>query len=866
MERDVIMEPIVHCPHCSSAHVIFSKKRNLHVCEDCGRELTVEKFFAPQRLFLSYGHDEHVSFALRLCDDLKGRGHEVWFDAERLQPGRDWEAFIEQGLEYLAADTENAAVLLLLTPHSVRRPDGYCLNEVARALSRRLRIIPLMVVESEPPLSICRIQWLDMRECLPIHEKEVFYKPRFERLLKAIEEHQLDFEGIQQRLLKTLQPLEFDAEILSHVPKFTGRRWVFDALDRWLREDPPRQRVFWISGEPGVGKTALSAVLSSRYLEVAALHLCKFGHAQKSDPRRVVSSIAYQLSTQLPAYEARLAALDLERQSQDEARTLFDNVLVQPLATLSHPPRPIVVLIDALDEATRNGRNELASFIAAEFPKVPAWVRLVVTSRPEKEVTGPLQGLNPFILDTETEANLSDLRDYLQRELAPLLHSREDEERIVEPILARSEGVFLYGERVCDDLRRGNLSLDRLEQFPQGLGGVFWQFFERQFPDQERFRKDIRPALRAILAAREGLPSEILQRLFDWKEDELHDFTRSLGSLFTVPKKGSAAIIKPYHKAVADWLTDEAKAGPYFVSINEGHRILATFCTSAWRSAEAFALSEAIYHIHATGNTEAAVHLLFDEAFLDAKVVKYGAAKLIDDIVLAEEHAHGRFGLAGAACGMLYAKVPGLRDAFHLPRDGDYQGFRSDSELRSDSERQHISRSKSDSERQRLFREACIVAEKWAHDRVSAHACAFFGIEALEALKGYRNNLARGVVAVLRAFLNGTAGTAELGQLRDTISPELIRAKNAPRVFNHISEENELSALDAALAFEPLRFIRCLWNSHIYSEAHALRDDPVGYIESELRWVHDGQWWSWSTLIQKTLKRDTFVVKRNDMP
>ena len=61
-----------------------------------------------------------------------------------------------------------------------------------------------MVVESEPPLSICRIQWLDLRDCIPIHEKETLFKPRFERLLKAIEEKQLDFEGSQSRLLHVL--------------------------------------------------------------------------------------------------------------------------------------------------------------------------------------------------------------------------------------------------------------------------------------------------------------------------------------------------------------------------------------------------------------------------------------------------------------------------------------------------------------------------------------------------------------------------------------------------------------------------------------------------------------------------------------
>lgn len=134
-----------------------------------------------------------------------------------------------------------------------------------------------------------------MRECIPIQAKEANYRPRFERLLKALEEDQLDFEGIQQRLIKALKPLAFDADILRHIPKFTGRQWVFDAVQQWLT-DPVEQRVFWISGGPGMGKTAISAMLSSRYLEVAALHFCKFGHAQKSDPRCVITSVVYQMT------------------------------------------------------------------------------------------------------------------------------------------------------------------------------------------------------------------------------------------------------------------------------------------------------------------------------------------------------------------------------------------------------------------------------------------------------------------------------------------------------------------------------------------------------------------------------------------
>jgi TIR domain len=85
------------------------------------------------RIFLSYGHDEHSVLAQRLKADLEDRGHDVWFDVERLKPGGDWERYIEEGFDFTSQEKEIGRFILLMTPHSVRRPDGYCLNELARA-------------------------------------------------------------------------------------------------------------------------------------------------------------------------------------------------------------------------------------------------------------------------------------------------------------------------------------------------------------------------------------------------------------------------------------------------------------------------------------------------------------------------------------------------------------------------------------------------------------------------------------------------------------------------------------------------------------------------------------------------------------
>jgi tetratricopeptide (TPR) repeat protein len=536
---------------------------------------------AALRVFLSYGHDEHAELADRLKRDLQGRGHVVWFDQERLTSGEDWEHRIEQGLDWVAEHPAAGRIVLLMTPHSVRRPDGYCLNEVARAVERRLKVVPVMVVWCEPPLSICRIQWLDMRDCVPLREHPGRYEARFARLAEALEGGRLDFEGVQARLLQVLQPLPFDADIEQHVVRFSGRQWVLDQVDRWLA-DRRAPRIFWIVGEPGVGKTAIASWLCARRREVAAFHLCRHRHKQKADPCRCVLSIAYQLSTQLGDYQDRLAGLDLEELTADaDAGSLFDRLIAQPLSQdFPRPDRLVVLLIDALDEASEGGRNELASFLASEFDKTPDWLRLVITSRPDLEVTHPLQGLEPFVLDKAAPQNGRDIRLFLERELRPFAASTPQLARAVDAILERSGGLFLYAEWIRKEVAAGQLSLERPDEFPRGLGMVYARYFDRQFPDPAAFARDVQPVLEAVLAARQPLDADTLQRLFGWNDYQRMRFRLAVGSLF--PEADGR--VQPFHKSIALWLTDPARAGPYFVSLHEGNRRLADL---GWREFEA---------------------------------------------------------------------------------------------------------------------------------------------------------------------------------------------------------------------------------------------------------------------------------------
>jgi tetratricopeptide (TPR) repeat protein len=532
------------------------------------------------RIFLSYGRDQHIDLARRLKGDLQDRGHEVWFDEDCLQPGFDWEAHIEQGLNWCAADPTQGRVVLLMTPHAVRRPNGYCLNEITAAINRNILIIPVMVILCEPPLSICRIEWLDMTDCVPVTQKHGRYELKLNRLIEALEQGKIDFEGTHAQLRNLLKPLDFSADLAKHVSAFTGRKWVFAEIQQWMAS-PSSSRIFWITGSPGVGKTALAAYLchSSRY--VVAFHLCIYGHDDKSDPKRCVMSLVYQLSSQLPEYGQRVASMDLRNEVAKSAATLFDNLIVQPLAPpFPEPAHSVLIVIDGLDEATSRGRNELAEFIAKEFRRTPPWLRLLITSRPDPEVMNPLQELNPYALDTSSPENLEDIRGYLYRHLASSAHSDKELRKLVEKMIEKSGGTFLYVVSILANLEEQTVSQDWIERLPQGLGGRFYQFFSRQFPDVSDYERRHRPFLEMIVAARGPLPLALAQAALKWGHYDYQVDTQGeasgavlapLGSLFPYAE----AHIRPFHQSVVDWLTNPKTAGPYFLDVMQGHSRLA---------------------------------------------------------------------------------------------------------------------------------------------------------------------------------------------------------------------------------------------------------------------------------------------------
>ena len=573
--------PSTPCPSCGD-HANFSKKRSRYFCAEC--EIEFDALAPPaeaQTVFLSYAHrserdddfDLSEELVLLIREELQRDGHTVWIDKEGIRAGSQWREHIT------AAILEHTHFLSFLSVRSVRDP-GVCLNEIATALATSKNIQTVLAQDERrvvPPLTISHIQWHDFQDWHAIRSGtktgpmgeswETWFQQRMAHLGEALTDaHNARMNGDMQKLRDILDPRSFEARIAEKTVDFHGRKWLFDAAQGWL--DNASSRMFWLKGSPGAGKSAFAAQLAHQARSaVIGFFMCDFQGSKdpEDSAREAIRTLAFQIASRLPDYRLKLLyqiQVDKDKIAKRSADDLFEFLITEPLNRSSKIPEStrLCLVIDGLDEAGRSGGgNALAELLAKHAQRLPEWLGVLITSRPEPYLEQTLLMLSGTSLDDQCAQNRQDLTDWIDRRLPADLQGQE-RQRVIDALLEKSGSTFLYLSLVEKDK---TLNLACPSSLPEQLDGFFKQAFTRYFPDIEQYGNKTEPFLRLMAAAPGPLLAEMGQQMLGWSQRDLTlNVLEPMGGLL---KEVDGGLVF-FHASLADWLKDAVRSGKHCVA------------------------------------------------------------------------------------------------------------------------------------------------------------------------------------------------------------------------------------------------------------------------------------------------------------
>lgn len=422
-------------------------------------------------------------------------------------------------------------------------------------------------------------------------------------------------EFAAETALAELPALDFATHIQTATRDFTGRAWVFQALNEWLsRADA--SSVFLLTGEPGAGKTAIAARLAQFSDGTAAPppgspqmqpgwlsgeHFCSARDGRWVRPHAFVKSLARQLAQHHVAFRCALLRLDFSQLDRLSAEEAFTRAVHEPLAALlrARDGQPVVILVDALDEALDASGVGIVQLLAG-LGHLPPGLRLILTSRPVTPVeTAFLHCESLSLSDQQHQSDAEqDVRGYLNLRFnqAPHLTAalRPEQQRAAETqITAAAAGNLQYLGFLLDEMARGKRSLTDFVGLPAGLDALYHASLRRVAgPQAQDWVRTYQPLLGVLAAAQAGLTLAQLQNFTTHSESEVWE---GLGNLWQFirpiqPDGETEERFQLYHQSLADFLQHRYLVKPgrrlrndFYTPVKEWHERIANFYWTAHR-------------------------------------------------------------------------------------------------------------------------------------------------------------------------------------------------------------------------------------------------------------------------------------------
>jgi hypothetical protein len=391
------------------------------------------------------------------------------------------------------------------------------------------------------------------------------------------------------------------------------RGGILQQLEHWL-EDEQSQRVFWLNGLAGTGKSTIAQTFAEIMFaegKLGASFFCSREFEDRSNIQTIFPTLALQLAYQYPLFREQLLRVlradpGIGRQS---LCSQLEDTIVGPLRA-THIST--LIIIDALDECKdQEPASAILSVLSRYVDEIPE-VKFFITGRPEPRIRSGfrLELLRPItevlkLHEVKPEVVDRDIKLFFQTQLASLAKHRSDCDFMVDwptpsdikILCKKAAGFFIYASTVIKfvaseyDPLAERLSL--ITSLPgstvgEGKSGVdqlyikvLEQAFRNAHADSDQLYSRFRSVVGTVLLIFNPLSVNGLLELLKKSHPPsgIPSIMRPLHSVLLVPDNKEDPI-RAFHKSFPDFLTDpeRCKDKRFFINPSVHHQEILLSC------------------------------------------------------------------------------------------------------------------------------------------------------------------------------------------------------------------------------------------------------------------------------------------------
>ncbi|KAF7364231.1 hypothetical protein MSAN_01082700 [Mycena sanguinolenta] len=349
-------------------------------------------------------------------------------------------------------------------------------------------------------------------------------------------------------------------------------------------EDPQSPHIFWLDGMAGTGKSAIARSfchMLHKANQLGGSFFCMRGHADRSNPKNIIPTLAASLASRDRAYKGALLSVIEGISSNTNIKIQVERLLEQPLhGALGHTPPSQVLVIDALDELDDEiMTKELIQKLVSVVPRLA--IKLFVTSRPEHHI-------RPYfnteaecqrvlrLHDTENNLVKNDITLYFSNHLSKIkaenksLPSTWASPAEIEMLTDHAGKLFIYAFTAVEYIReRPRDRLQTLMNLQANTGGLnkplddIYSHILRESMNPHRHNHHeialTKQILGAVLTVRQPLSVATLSRLLGKSAWQVREMLDHLHAVVHVPRDNDTGVISTFHASFSDFLTTKGR-------------------------------------------------------------------------------------------------------------------------------------------------------------------------------------------------------------------------------------------------------------------------------------------------------------------